>query len=174
MVKATKTMPRRRSRRVRAQRGALPSTVLSDPTPLIGRERELEAIRKELLSEAVRLVTLTGPAGIGKTRLALAVARCIEAAFPDGVWFVDLAPLHDPAELDAAIAHILKIDEGGKQSLAERVTAYLGLRTLLLVLDNFEHLRLAAPRLVMLLAAAPQLKVLVTSREPLKLRLAGC
>jgi predicted ATPase/DNA-binding CsgD family transcriptional regulator len=152
--------------------GALPSTVLSDPAPLIGREHELEAIRAHLLGESVRLVTLTGPGGIGKTRLALAAARYVEPAFPDGVWFVDLAPLHDPAEIDAAMGQALRLEEAAPAlSPGERVAAYLRDRHLLLILDNFEHLLPAAARVAALLAAAPALKVLVTSREPLKLRL---
>ncbi|HET9000634.1 MAG TPA: tetratricopeptide repeat protein, partial [bacterium] len=152
--------------------GALPVTVLSDPAPLIGRERELETIRTHLLGESVRLVTLTGPGGIGKTRLALAAARYVQPAFRDGVWFVDLAPLHDPAEIDAAIGQALRLEEtAAAPSPAERVNAYLRDRHLLLVLDNFEHLLPAAVRVAVLLAAAPQLKVLVTSREPLNLRL---
>jgi predicted ATPase len=151
--------------------GALPSTVLSDPAPLIGRERELEAIRAHLLGASVRLVTLTGPGGIGKTRLALAAARYVQPAFRDGVWFVELAPLHDPAEIDAAIAQALKLEEAAALSPAERVAAYLRDRHLLLVLDNFEHLLPAAARVAALLAAAPALKVLATSRAPPNLRL---
>jgi predicted ATPase/DNA-binding CsgD family transcriptional regulator len=151
--------------------GAVVSTVLSDPSPLIGRERELEAVRTLLLSDTVRLVTLTGPGGIGKTRLALAAARCVEPAFPDGVWFVDLAPLHDPAGVDTAIGQVLKIKEAGELSQTPWVDAYVKDRHLLLILDNFEHLLPAAARVSALLAAAPRLKVLATSREPLNLRL---
>ena len=147
------------------------STALTDPTAFIDRTRELEAIRTQLLSDSVRLVTLTGPGGIGKTRLAVAAARCVEAAFPDGVRFVDLASLHDPAELDAVLVRALMLQKGGKQSLAELITAYLGQRQLLLVLDNFEHVLPSADRVAALLAAAAGLKVLVTSREPLNLRL---
>ena len=170
------TTPGRRGRRATPRAGsptlgALPSTVLSDPTPLIDRERELEAIRTQLLNESVRLVTLTGTGGIGKTRLALAAARYVERGFSDGAWFVDLAPLHDPTGIDAAIAQALKLEEIPALSPAEHVTAYLRDRHLLLVLDNFEHLLPAAARVAELLTAAPQLKVLVTSREPLNLRL---
>jgi predicted ATPase/DNA-binding NarL/FixJ family response regulator len=168
--RASHSDPQRR-RSTHKAGGAMPSTILFDPAPLIGREREMQAIRALLLEESVRLVTLTGPGGIGKTRLALAAARSVEAAFPNGVWFVDLASLHDPVELDAAVAHVLKLDHGDKRSPAESVTAYLRQRTLLLALDNFEHLLPAAARVAALLAAAPGLKVLVTSREPLNLRL---
>jgi predicted ATPase/DNA-binding NarL/FixJ family response regulator len=152
-------------------RGALPSTVLSDPAPLIGRERELEVLRTHLLSESMRLVTLTGAGGIGKTRLAVATGRCVESSFPDGVWFVDLAPLNDPTQIDEAIKEALKLDPVPDRSPAERVAGYLKDRSLLLILDNFEHLLPAAGRVSELLAASPGLKVLVTSREPLNLRL---
>jgi len=171
MSKPRHRVGRARSDALSPTLGALPATVLSDPAPLIGRERELEAIRAHLLGESVRLVTLTGPGGIGKTRLALAAARYVQPAFPDGVWFVDLAPLHDPAEIDTAIGQALRLEEAAAVSPAERVAAYLRDRHLLLVLDNFEHLLPAASRVAALLAVAPQLKVLVTSREPLKLRL---
>ena len=151
--------------------GTFPPTVVSDPTPLIGRERELEAIRAASLGESVRLLTLTGPAGIGKTRLAIAAARTVEQAFPDGVWFVDLTPLHDPGGIEAAIGQALKLGEASL-SAAQQVAAYMKDRHLLLVLDNFEHLLpLAAARVAALLAGAPRVKVLVTSREPLKLHL---
>jgi len=87
----------------------------------------------------VRLLTLTGPGGIGKTRLALAAAAAMAPAFPDGVWFVDLSPLHEPGDIDAAIGQALKLGEVGTLSLARQVAAYLKDRRLLLVLDNFEH-----------------------------------
>ena len=166
------TMPRHRSHRsTHKAGGTLPSTVLSDPAPLIGRERELEALCKQMLSDAIRLVTVTGAGGIGKTRLALAAGRCAEASFPDGVWFVDLAPLHDPTQIDAAIGEALSLDPTPDRSPAQRIAGYLRHRRLLLILDNFEHLLPAAARVSELLAASPGLKALVTSREPLNLRM---
>jgi predicted ATPase/DNA-binding CsgD family transcriptional regulator len=149
----------------------LPFTILSDATPLIGRDRELEVLRHHLLSETVRLLTVTGPGGVGKTRLALAAARSVEGAFPDGVWFIDLLPLQDPAYFDHAIAHTLHLEEITTQSPRDRVTAYFSHRHVLLVLDNFEHVLPAATRVAELVASCPHLKALVTSREPLNLRL---
>ena len=151
-------------------RGTLPFTVLSDPTPLIGRDRELKVLRQRLLSETVRLLTVTGPGGVGKTRLAIAASRTVEAAFPDGVWFVDLLPLQDPAHLDARIVHTLRLNEVGTRTPRGRVTAHLSHHRILLVLDNFEHVLPAAARVGELVATCPDLKVLVTSRAPLNLR----
>ena len=150
--------------------GTLPFTLLSDPTPLIGRDRELEVLCHYLLGDSVRLLTLMGPGGVGKTRLALAAARSVEGAFPDGVWFIDLVPLRDPTHLDATIAQALHLKDVASHSPSERVDAYLPTRRLLLVLDNFEHVLPAAIRVAELVVTCPHLKVLVTSRVPLSIR----
>ena len=155
----------------RKAQGTLPFTFLSDPTPLIGRDRELEVLRHHLLGDSVRLLTMMGPGGVGKTRLALAAARSVEGAFPDGVWFVDLVPLQDHTHIDATIAQALHLEDVASHSPRERVDVYLKHRRLLLVLDNFEHVLPAATRVGELVATCPHLKVLVTSREPLNLRL---
>jgi predicted ATPase/DNA-binding CsgD family transcriptional regulator len=156
-----------------ARVGGAPSrapTLPADPSPLIGRASEIAALRDLLLRPDVRLVTLTGPAGTGKTRLAVAVARAALATFRDGAYFVDLAPLADADQLAGAIARALDVRELGKQAPLAAVQHVLADQVVLLVLDNFEHLVDAAPDVAALLDACPLLKVLATSREPLHLR----
>ncbi len=137
-------------------------------TPLIGREGEVKAAGTRLLRREVRLLTMTGPGGVGKTRLAFAVATDLQHAFVDGICFVALAPISDPDLVVPTIAQTLGLKEAGDGSLFERVRAFLREKRLLLVLDNFEQIVAGAPLLVELLSACPQLKVLVTSRALLR------
>ena len=137
-------------------------------TRLIGREWEVARVRALLLQADVRLVTLVGPPGIGKTRLALALAEAAEDTFADGVAFVPLAPLREPGLVVSAIAQPVGVRELGGRPLLETLVAALSRRHLLLVLDNFEHLPDAAGVVGDLLAACPELKVLATSRAPLR------
>lgn len=133
-------------------------------TPLVGREREVQAAGTRMLQREVRLLTMTGPGGVGKTRLALEVATTLQHAFADGICFVALAPISDPDLVVPTIAQALGLKEAGDGSLFERVSAFLREKRLLFVLDNFEQVVAGAPRLTELLSACPQLKMLVTSR----------
>jgi predicted ATPase len=149
---------------------AQPAELLSQLAPFIGREQEVEEVRRKLLHRDVRLLTLTGPGGVGKTRLGLEVARQVRDQFADGVSFVALAPLSDPALVPSAIAQALRVKQEAGQSVTETLEQYLSNRQLLLVLDNFERLLEAGPPMVRLLTGCSLIKVLVTSRVVLRLQ----
>ncbi len=139
------------------------------PTPLLGREREIDTAGALIRRDDVRLVTLTGPGGVGKSRLAIAVAAAVAAAFAAGVAYVELAAIRDEALVAPAIARALNVGEFGDRSAAERLAAHLREQELLLVLDNFEQVVGAAPLISDLLRVCGGLKVLVTSRSVLRL-----
>ncbi len=142
----------------------------TQPTPLIDRAGEAEVIRQCLGDEGARLLTLTGPAGVGKTRLALAAAAQVADRFPDGVTLVDLARIRDSQLVLSTMARALGLTDAGPSPLPQRLQAHLCERATLLLLDNFEQVLPAAAQLADLLAACPRLTLLVTSRIPLQLR----
>jgi predicted ATPase/class 3 adenylate cyclase len=147
-----------------------PHNLPAQPTELIGRESEVAQLRALLTAPGTRLVTLTGPGGTGKSRLALQTAADILEAFPDGVWWIPLAAITDPALVPEAIAKPLGLRERPGERLIDTVNGHLRARTLLLVLDNLEQILTSAPLIAQVLESAPGLVILATSREPLRLR----
>src|SRR5207248_1561122 len=139
-------------------------------TPLIGREREVQQARRLLRNPEVRLLTVTGAGGTGKTRLALQVAVDVQRHFPDGYCFVALAQCTTPEQVELNIAQALGLHVRRRREPFERLKTFLGDKHLLLLLDNFEQVLAAAPLLPRLLSACPQLKILVTSRAVLRVQ----
>ncbi len=146
---------------------AIPHNLPAHVTPFIGREQEIAEVKRLLASS--RLLTLTGPGGTGKTRLALQVAAECLSDYPDGVYFVALASLRDGLHIAGAIAEALGVNETPDEPLPRALQRVLKDKRALLVLDNFEHLLEAAPLVLKLLTTAPGIKALVTSREVLHL-----
>jgi len=147
------------------------ATNLPQPvTTLLGREKELDNAWPLLLRDEVRVLTLTGPGGTGKTALGLEVARSLVSSFSDGVFFVPLAPIFEPKFVVPTIAGILGVKEEGSVTILESLKNFLRDKQILLVLDNFEQVVKAGPQMADLLTACPRLKLLVTSREALHIR----
>jgi predicted ATPase/class 3 adenylate cyclase/Tfp pilus assembly protein PilF len=146
-----------------------PNNLPIQPTPLVGRERKVEEVCRRLHSKDVRLLTLTGPGGTGKTRLALQVGADLLEGFDDGVFFVSLAAVTDPELVLSTIAKPLGVKERAGQSLEESLEAYLQQKRLLLILDNFEQVLGGATKVGDLLGSCPNLRVLATSRIPLRI-----
>jgi predicted ATPase/DNA-binding CsgD family transcriptional regulator len=149
--------------------GTVPNNLPRQSTRFVGREQQLQALRAWVLREDVHLLTLTGPGGTGKTRLALQAAADVLEVFPDGVFFIPLARIADPELVPSAIAQALDVKESAGRPLLASLVGVLRDRSLLLLVDNFEHVAAAATTLAELVAACPRLKVMVTSRSVLNL-----
>ena len=136
-------------------------------TSFVGRDQELADLVE--LAQGARLVTLTGPGGIGKTSLAIEAARVLEPTFRDGAWIVSLAALDSPDEVRAAIAHGIGIFDGPERSAASAVLSFIADRAMVLILDNMEHILAAADEVAAVVHASPASRVIVTSRAPLRI-----
>jgi predicted ATPase/class 3 adenylate cyclase len=148
----------------------LPNNLPSQPTALVGRQAELEEINRLLAADAVRLLTLIGPGGTGKTRLAMQSGADLIDRFHDGTYFIDLAPLRDPNSVLTAIARTIGLNETSNGSMLDDLKSQLRQKTMLLLLDNFEQVTSAAVQVADLLQFCPHLKLLATSREALRVR----
>ncbi len=149
---------------------ARPNNLPAQATAVVGRSREIEEVRKLVLRDDARVVTLTGPSGTGKTRLGIQVAAEIVDAFEHGVFLVDLAVVREPDRVAMAILEALEIEADGADDSKQVLGEFLSDRQLLLVLDNFEQVLAAAPYVADLLRDASRLTVLVTSQAPLRIR----
>ena len=149
---------------------ARPNNLPAQATVVVGRSREIEEVRKLVLRDDARVVTLTGPSGTGKTRLGVQVAAEIVDAFEHGVFLVDLAVVHEPDRVATAILEALEVEADGADDPKRVLAELLSDRQLLLVLDNFEQVLVAAPYVADLIRDAPRLTVLVTSQAPLRIR----
>jgi transcriptional regulator with XRE-family HTH domain len=142
------------------------------PVPLtsfVGREQEIARVIEFLCQPGIRLLTLIGPGGVGKTRIAQQLAAHLQGSFVDGIIFVPLGEIQDPEMVAVSVAHVLNLPDAADQSLIARLQAYLHMQRILLILDNFEHMLSAASLVVNLLAACPCLTVLCTSRARLNI-----
>lgn len=166
LVTPNSPMESSRLRPLDAVPGNLPASLI----PLFGRERETATLRQLLVRDDMHLVTITGPGGVGKTSLALRVAYEAQDSYPDGVFFVSLAPISDPTLILPTIAQTLNLPESPRRLWLDSLKDYLRDRQLLLLLDNFEQIMTAAPLLTELVSASAGLRLLITSREALRVR----
>jgi predicted ATPase/class 3 adenylate cyclase len=147
-----------------------PNNLPSDVKTFVGRQDELDSLHELLVSSDVRIVTLTGAGGSGKTRLALRAAEGLLEPFRDGVFLVDLAPLAQPYLVLGAIAGVLGVPPATGRSVLDSLSTHLAGKEVLLVLDNFEHVLAAAPDIAAIAASAPHVRLLTTSRAPLRIQ----